>query len=77
MNINTLSAGTLKNWVSDYLSSRVATQDQDNLIATTATVSGGFQNIIVVKDQDAYKVSYEFVPNGEINKIFFTGFMVS
>lgn len=77
VNMNTLSAGTLKNWVADYLSSRVATQDQDNLIATTATVPGGYQNVIVTRDQDAYFVSYEFVPNGEITKIFFTGFMVS
>lgn len=77
VNMNTLSAGTLKNWVADYLSSRVATQDQDNLIVPTATVPGGFQNVIVTRDQDAYMVSYEFVPNGEITKIFFTGFMVS
>lgn len=77
VNMNTLSPGTLKNWVADYLSSKVATQDQDNLIVATATVPGGYQNVIVTRDQDAYFVSYEFVPNGEITKIFFTGFMVS
>jgi hypothetical protein len=69
VNINTLSAGTLLNWTKNYLQSRIATPEQDNLITR-------YQNVTVTRNQDAYFVSYEIVVNGEITKVFFTGFLL-
>ena len=69
VNRNTLSETDLREWVKGYLSRKLATDTEDNLILS-------FQNVTVTRDQDAYFCTYEFVPNGEINKIFLTGFML-
>lgn len=69
VNLNTLSAGTLVNWTKNYLQGKIATAEQDNLIIS-------YDNVTVVRNQDAYFVNYEIVVNGEITKIFFTGFLL-
>lgn len=69
VNVNTLSPGTLVNWTKNYLQGKIATAEQDNLIVS-------FDNVTVTKDQDSYFVNYEIVVNGEITKVFFTGFIV-
>lgn len=70
VNRNTLSPEYIRDWTIGYLKSRVATQQLDNLIIS-------FQDVSVVLDQDAYKVSYSVVPNSEITKVFFTGFLLN
>lgn len=69
VNRNTLSEKDLVEWTKSYLGRKLATDTQDNLIFS-------FQNVTVTRDQDAYFVTYEFEPNSEINKLFFTGFML-
>lgn len=69
VNANTLSAGTIKNWTAAYLQSRVATDTDDNLILA-------FQNVNVTRKEDSWFVTYEVRLNSEINKIFFTGFLI-
>ena len=69
VNVNTLSAGTLINWVKNYLQGRIATPEQDNLITK-------FDNITVERVEDSYFVNYEITVNGEITKVFFTGFLL-
>jgi hypothetical protein len=53
-----------------YLSSKVATKVQDNLIIR-------FSNVTVVQKQDCYECNYNFVPNSPLNKIFCTGFILN
>lgn len=69
VNINTLSTGTLINWTKNYLQDRIATPEQDNLLIS-------YDNVTVARNQDSYFVSYEIVVNGEITKIFFTGYLL-
>ena len=69
VNVNTLNSGTLINWTKNYLQGKIATLEQDNLIIS-------YDNVTVTKNQDAYFVSYEIVVNGEITKIFFTGYLL-
>ena len=69
VNMNTLSAGTLENWTKNYLQTKVAKPDRDNLILS-------YDNVVVTRDQDSYFVSYQIVANGEITKLFFTGFLL-
>jgi len=69
VNMNTLSAGTLTNWTKNYLQTKVAKPDRDNLILS-------YDNVVVTKDQDSYFINYEIVVNGEITKLFFTGFLL-
>jgi len=66
VNRNTLSANAVKEWTRGFLQSKVATTYQDNLILS-------FANITVTRNQDAYFVEYGIIPNGEIDKLFFTG----
>ncbi len=68
-NVSTLDPEIVKVWVKGYLSRKTATATTDNLIIS-------YQDITVAKDQDAYKISYSFVPNFEINKLFFTGLIL-
>lgn len=68
-NRSTVSAPELKVWVENYLKSRTATNLQDNLI-----LRGG--NVQITFDGDKADVKYEFVPNFEVNKIVFTGFIL-
>lgn len=70
VNINTLSAGALVNWTKDYLQSRIATEQQDNLIIS-------YSDVVVTRNQDSYFVDYKIEVNGEVTKIFFTGFILN
>lgn len=69
VNLNTLSANTVKSWTVAYLQSRVATDSEDNLILD-------FQDVNVTKKEDAWFVTYKVRVNSEINKLFFTGFLI-
>lgn len=69
VNLNTLSKGALETWTINFLQSRVATANQDNLIQR-------FQNVVATRIEDYYDVTYEVVVNSEITKIFFTGFLL-
>lgn len=69
VNINTLSKGSLETWTINFLQSRVATENQDNLIQR-------FQNVVATRIEDYYNVTYEVVVNSEVTKIFFTGFVL-
>ena len=69
VNINTLSPGTLVNWTKNYLQSRIATAEQDNLLMS-------YDNVTVTRQEDSYFVNYEITVNGEITKVFFTGFLL-
>ena len=69
VNRNTLSSLDVKNWIEGYLQRRTATGTVDNLILS-------FENVVVVTNQDSYEVTYGFVPNFPVNKLFFTGFML-
>ena len=68
-NLNTASAEEVKSFVEGYLTTRTATRLADNLIIT-------FNSVKVVLEQDYWKVSYCFVPNSPINRVFFTGFIL-
>ena len=68
VNANTLSVGILKNWTENYLLTRTANSNTDNLILS-------YRNVTVTKKDDYYWVTYGIVINNEINKIFFTGFV--
>jgi hypothetical protein len=69
VNRNTLSAMYVKNWTEAFLETKVATASQDNLILS-------FQDVTVERRQDTYWVTYAIVVNNEIDKIFFTGFLI-
>lgn len=69
VNVNTLSANAVRDWTTVYLQSRVATDTADNLLL-------GFQNVNVTQQEDAWFVTYEIRVNNEINKLFFTGFLI-
>lgn len=69
VNINTLSKGALKTWTINFLQTRVATENQDNLISK-------FQNVVASRENDYYRVTYEVMINNEVTKIFFTGFLL-
>lgn len=69
VNMNTLSKGALETWTINFLQTRVATENQDNLITR-------FQNVVATRVDDYYKVTYEVVVNNEVTKIFFTGFLL-
>lgn len=55
--------------VVNYLRSRCATPQNDNLIIN-------FENVTVKFKEDYYDIQYGFYPNGPVNKIFLTGFML-
>jgi len=68
-NRGTVTAADVKSFVEGYLLSKTATTNSDNLIIS-------FKNITVRLIEDYYDVKYGFVPNGPINKLFNTGFML-
>lgn len=70
VNRNTLSPEDLKNWLETYLSSVTATPQQDNLILS-------FEDVNVIRNQDAYFTTYGVVLNGEISFLFFLGTTIS
>jgi hypothetical protein len=68
-NLNTSSAEEVKTFVEGYLIQRTATRFEDNLIIS-------FKQVKVELIQDYWSVSYCFVPNSPINRVFFTGFIL-
>lgn len=70
VNRNTLSALDVQKWIEGYLTRKIATPNDDNLILN-------FQEVVVTREGDAYKVTYKFTPNSEISFLFFTGFIVN
>lgn len=68
-NRNTVSVEDVKEFVKTFLQARVAKRDFDNLIIT-------FRDIEVVRNQDAYDITYSFEGNTEISFLFFTGFIL-
>lgn len=71
VNRNSVSENFLKNWTKMFLETKVANEIQDNLI-----LSFPQDKIKVTRSEDNYYVSYAVVPNNEITKIFFTGFLI-
>lgn len=69
VNMNTLSKGSLETWTINFLQSRVATENQDNLIL-------GFKDVVATRIEDYYNVTYKVIVNNEVTKIFFTGFLL-
>lgn len=69
-NVFTVSASYLENWVKTFLSSKIATEQQDNLILSVRDVS-------VERRADAYYVTYKFETNTEIAFMFFTGIAIN
>jgi len=69
VNRNVLSPLTVQTFVVDLLIGLTATDILDNLILS-------FRNVVVTIEQDAFKITYGFVPNFPVNKLFFTGFML-
>jgi len=65
----TLSPTVVESWTKAYLQRQTATTTADNLIIR-------FQNITSTINQDAYFIQYQFEPNTEINKLFFTGVII-
>lgn len=68
-NRNTVSTADVKAWLEGYLNSKVADESVDNLILS-------FSNIEVTVNQDAYEVTYAFVPNFSVSFLFFVGLVI-
>ncbi len=68
-NSNTVSDEDVKAFVESFLGQRVATRADDNLIIS-------FQNVEVTRNQDAYEVVYQIVPNSEVSFLFFVAFLI-
>lgn len=68
-NLNTSSPADVKAFVEGYLTFKTATKTEDNLIIR-------FEKVTVKQTEDYYEVTYAFVPNGPLNKIFITGFLL-
>jgi hypothetical protein len=68
-NRNTLSAEDVKTWVEAYLTSKVATDQLDNLIIS-------FQNVTVTVQGDAYFINYGVIPNYEVSFLLFSGLLL-
>lgn len=70
VNANTVSEEYLTDWIKVFLTSKVATETQDNLIL-------GFSDVNVRREGDTYWCSYKFRTNSEIAFIFLTGFAIN
>lgn len=68
-NLFTVSELYLKNWIKSFLSTKIATAQQDNLILSVGDIS-------VTKQGDALFANYEFTPNSEVAFLFFTGIAI-
>lgn len=69
VNRNTLSATDVLQWTKKKLAQQQASATNDNLILS-------FQDVVVVRQSDAYYITYKFVANTEISFLFFTGLMI-
>ena len=70
VNANTVSEEYLTDWIKVFLTSKVATETQDNLILS-------FSDVSVRREGDTYWCSYKFGTNSEIAFIFLTGFAIN
>lgn len=70
VNANTVSEEYLTDWINVFLTSKVATATQDNLILS-------FSDVNVRREGDTYWCSYKFQTNSEIAFIFLTGFAIN
>ena len=68
-NVGSATPADVKTFVEGYLLSKTATTAKDNLILSS-------KNVSVRLIEDYYDIKYGFVPNGPINKLFITGFML-
>lgn len=68
-NRNIITSEDVKAWTETFLGSKIANSIEDNLIIR-------FQDVVVTIDSDNYEVTYAFVPNFEVNRIIFTGFIL-
>lgn len=68
-NRNTLSELDVQQWLKRFLAAKVAQPTADNLILS-------FQDIVVTRTTDAYRITYKFGPNTEISFLLFTGLMI-
>ena len=66
----TLNSTAITVWVENFLRSKMVDTTQDNLIISFSEISAKLK-------EDNYFVTFGFVPNTPVNKIFFTGFMLS
>lgn len=69
VNRNTLSPEDVKAWLEGYLSTKCASDTDDNLILS-------FENITVTVNGDKYDITYSFTPNFEISFLVFTGLII-
>lgn len=70
-NLNTASPDEIKAYVEGYLLDKTATKTKDNLIIS-------FKNVTAeLRDGTSWFVEYCYVPNGPINKLFYTGFILT
>lgn len=68
-NRGTFSEKDIEVWMYGYLSSKVSTNFQDNLIISFGNIKASFTG-------DTCEVTYEFVPNFEIQKMIITGVLL-
>lgn len=68
-NANTSSPEDIKSYIETYLESITAQSTADNLILN-------YQNVQVLLTGADYNISYSFTPNGPIDRVFITGFML-
>lgn len=68
-NINTTSAEDIKLFTESFLRDRTASKLEDDLIIR-------FENVQATLTQDIWNVTYCFVPNSEINRTYFTGYVI-
>lgn len=68
-NRNTINPQDVKAWLEGFLTDKIASSLNDNLITR-------FGNVVVTTNQDNVFVNYEFVPNFEVSKMIFTGFIL-
>jgi len=68
-NRNIPSPEDVEVWLAGYLNRRTATDQDDNLILS-------FQDINISIDGDAYFITFGYEPNFEVNKLFFTAFIL-
>lgn len=69
-NVAQASPADVKTFVESYLQSRTVKTNTDNLILN-------FVNVSVAYSDGDYTISYGFTPNGPVNRLFFTGIMLS
>ncbi len=68
-NRNTVSPEDVKAWLEGYLSSKIADNQEDDLIIS-------FQAVTVTRSGDAYEITYAFEANTEVSFLIFTGVLI-